>query len=59
MTDDKARIRRQADGTAVDYYTRSPHADYTNYYWYIGEDGAITSYYTPSQLRGIVIELSF
>ena len=59
MTTSAMRIRKLADGTAVDYYTRSPNADYANYYWYVDETGALTSYYSSSISRGIVVELSF
>ena len=59
MTSASARIRTQANGTAIDYYTRSPHVEYSNYFWYIDADGQLTSYYTSSTPRGIVVELSF
>lgn len=59
LTTNDSRIRTTADGVASDYYTRSPHVEYTNYFWYIEETGSLNSYYTSTTNRGILVELSF
>lgn len=59
MTSNADRIRKMSNGTAVDYYTRSPHAEYSNYYWYINESGEFASYYSSTTARGLVVEFSF
>lgn len=58
MIDESARIRKFANGTAEDYWTRSPSVNYSTYFFYVQSTGEISEYSYPSSSKGVCIELS-
>ena len=58
MTGNNRRIRTNSDGTATAYWTRSPNATSSSYFYYIKEDGSTSAFGQAPTPYGIVIEFS-
>lgn len=58
MVSDADRIRKDSNGNAVAYCTRSPNADNNMYYHYVKTDGKTSGFGQPTTEYGIVIEIS-
>ena len=62
MTSNDTRIRKTIDGVVGSYWTRSPNADYANYYFAVsGEEnslGSISGYEYSIYEKGVVLLLS-
>lgn len=65
MTSNAMRVRSYADGTAGDYWLRSPDIRYTSYPLYVDSDGdsqtagSVYSFTTANSEMGVLIEVSF
>ncbi len=63
ITSNEMRIRKTTDGTAVDWWTRSPNASTSSssgngYYWSIRTTGATYAYYSSPTTMGVVPMIS-
>lgn len=63
ITSNEMRIRKTTDGTAVDWWTRSPNASTASssgngYYWSIRTTGATYAYYSSPTTMGVVPMIS-
>lgn len=65
MTSNAMRVRSYADGTAGDYWLRSPDIRYTSYPLYVDSDGdsqtagSVYSFTVANSDMGVLIEVSF
>lgn len=58
ITTSGSRIRKYDNGTAATYWTRSPNAAYSTYYYAIDENGSALGYSYPYSKAGILLECS-
>ena len=62
MTSNDTRVRKTLDGVINSYWTRSPNADYANYYFAISGDensqGSVNGYEYSIYEKGVVLLLS-
>ena len=62
MTSNDTRVRKTLDGVINSYWTRSPNADYANYYFAISGDensqGSVNGYEYYIKEKGVVLLLS-
>ena len=53
MTNNASRVKHDADGKAIAYWTRSPVATYNTYFYSVQDNGEIYAYTYPSEALGV------
>ena len=55
MTDNESRAKTKPDGTKTSYWTRSPNASYTSYYYNVSENGDTYGYIYPTEEHDVLL----
>lgn len=59
MTTNQSRICRMPDGTAAEYWLRSPNASYQSYFFKVDETGQVWGYYYAYDTAGVRLMFCF
>ena len=55
MTDNKSRVRTTPNGDKTGYWTRSPNATSSSYYYNVSENGDVYGYISPTELNDVLL----